>query len=155
MLDDSREADEARSSPRGAATTTSQLVFQLSAFAAIGVFGFVVDAAITYLCAKYLGLGPVLARPPGFTVATIANFALNRSVTFHGSSSPIVRAFLRYCLVASAGLVVNYATYSACVLFCLRLGIAVTPSVLPLFVAVGTGVAMSLTFLGFRQFAFR
>ena len=36
-----------------------------------------------------------------------------------------------------------------------RLGVPVTPGVLPLFVAVGAGAAMVVTFLGFRQFAFR
>jgi hypothetical protein len=31
----------------------------------------------------------------------------------------------------------------------------VTPAILPLFVAVGAGAAMVVTFLGFRFFAFR
>ncbi|RBP06422.1 putative flippase GtrA [Roseiarcus fermentans] len=131
------------------------LAFQVPAFAAVGVSGFVVDAAITVLCARYLGLSPVLARPPGFVVATITNFLLNRAITFRGSRAPFVRAFLRYCAVASAGLVVNYAAYSACVMLSPRFGVAVTPAILPLFVAVGAGVAMVVTFLGFRQFAFR
>jgi hypothetical protein len=34
-------------------------------------------------------------------------------------------------------------------------GVAVTPGVLPLFIAAGTGVAMVVTFVGFRFFAFR
>src|SRR4029077_20590608 len=55
---------------------------QIPAFAAIGVIGYVVDAGITFLGAKYLGLSPELARPPGFIVATIVNFVLNRSITF-------------------------------------------------------------------------
>jgi hypothetical protein len=38
---------------------------------------------------------------------------------------------------------------------CARLGIAVTPAILPLFIAAGSGVAMVLTFVGFRFFAFR
>ena len=72
--------------------------------------------AITYAGAKYLGLSPELARPPGFIVATIVNFLLNRAITFRHSAAPLVRAFVRYCAVASAGLAVNYAVYSACVL---------------------------------------
>ena len=105
--------------------------------------------------AKYLGLSPELARPPGFIVATIVNFALNRSITFRHSRAPLFRAFLRYCGVASVGLAVNYAVYSACVLLAPRAGIAVTPAILPLFVAAGSGAAMVLTFVGFRFFAFR
>jgi putative flippase GtrA len=128
---------------------------QVPAFAAVGLLGYVVDATITYVCARYLGLSPVFARPPGFLVATIFNFTLNRAITFRGSRAPLVRAFLRYCGVASLGLAVNYSVYSACVFLAPRAGIAVTPAILPLFVAAGSGVAMVLTFVGFRFFAFR
>jgi putative flippase GtrA len=128
---------------------------QVPAFAAIGLLGYFVDATITYVCAKYLGLSPELARPPGFLVATAVNFALNRSITFRHSHAPLFRAFLRYCGVASVGLAVNYSVYSACVLLAPRAGFAVTPAILPLFVAAGSGAAMVLTFVGFRFFAFR
>ncbi len=128
---------------------------QIPAFAAIGLFGYIVDAAITYVCAKYLGLSPELARPPGFLVATIVNFTLNRSITFRRSRAPLVRAFLRYCGVAAIGLAVNYAVYSACLALAPHIGIGVTPEILPLFVAAGSGAAMVLTFVGFRFFAFR
>ena len=124
-------------------------------FAVIGVFGYFVDAGITYFCAKYLGMSPVLARPPGFIVATIVNFGFNRAITFRHSQAPLAQAFVRYCLVASAGLAVNYAVYSACVLLAPHVGVAVTPAILPLFVAAGSGAAMILTFVGFRLFAFR
>jgi putative flippase GtrA len=131
-----------------------RIAAQIPAFAAIGFFGYLVDAAITFVGAKYLGLSPELARPPGFIVATIVNFTLNRSITFRHSRAPLFRAFLRYCGVASVGLAVNYAVYSACVLLAPRAGFAVTPAILPLFVAAGSGAAMVLTFLGFRFFAF-
>jgi putative flippase GtrA len=128
---------------------------QIPAFAAVGVIGYFVDAGITFLGAKYLGLSPELARPPGFIVATIVNFLLNRSITFRHSRAPLFRAILRYCGVASVGLAVNYSLYSACVVLAPRAGVAVTPAILPLFVAAGSGAAMVLTFLGFRFFAFR
>jgi putative flippase GtrA len=128
---------------------------QIPTFAAIGLTGYFIDAGITFLGAKYGGLSPELARPPGFLVATIVNFALNRSITFRRSRAPLFRAFLRYCGVAAIGLAVNYAVYSACVFFAPRAGIVVTPAILPLFVAAGSGVAMVLTFVGFRFFAFR
>ena len=128
---------------------------QIPTFAAIGLIGYFVDSAITYLGAKYVGLSPELARPPGFIVATIVNFALNRSITFRHARSPLAGSFMRYLLVASAGLAVNYAVYSACVFLAPSVGIAVTPAILPLFIAAGSGVAMVLTFVGFRFFAFR
>ncbi len=138
-----------------AAPTHGRIVEQVPAFAAIGLIGFLVDAGVTYLGAKYGGLSPELARPPGFIIATIVNFALNRWITFRHARSRLARSFVRYLLVASAGLAVNYAVYSACVFLAPSAGIAVTPAILPLFIAAGSGVAMILTFVGFRFFAFR
>ena len=137
------------------AAAHGRIVEQVPAFAAIGLTGYVVDAGITFLCAKYLGLSPELARPPGFIVATILNFMLNRSITFRHAQAPLAGSFLRYWLVASLGLAVNYAVYSACVALAPLAGIAVTPAILPLFVAAGSGAAMVVTFFGFRLFAFR
>ncbi|HTR12368.1 MAG TPA: GtrA family protein [Roseiarcus sp.] len=142
-------------SPSEAKGKQAGLAAQLPTFAAIGLVGYVVDASITYACAKYLGLSPELARPPGFIVATIVNFLLNRAITFRHSRAPLFRAFRRYVLVASAGLAVNYAVYSACVLMAPAAGVPVAPAVLPLFVAIGVGVSMFVTFLGFKLFAFR
>jgi putative flippase GtrA len=138
-----------------AAAAHGRIAEQVPAFAAIGVFGYVVDAGITFICARYLGLSPELARPPGFIVATIVNFTLNRFITFRHARTPLASSFVRYWLVASIGLAVNYAVYSACVVLAPAAGIAVTPAILPLFVAAGSGVAMALTFVGFRFFAFR
>ena len=132
-----------------------RIAVQIPSFALVGLVGFIVDAAMTYAGGRYAGLSPVLARPPGFIVATIVNFLLNRTITFRHSEAPLFRAFIRYCVVASAGLAVNYAAYSACVLLAPRFRIDVTPAILPLFVAVGAGAAMVVTFLGFRFFAFR
>jgi putative flippase GtrA len=150
---------DSNGSPMNGATAADALqgriAQQIPAFAAIGLIGYFVDAGITFVGAKYGGLSPELARPPGFIVATIVNFVLNRSITFRHSRAPLSRAFLRYCGVASLGLAVNYAVYSACVVLAPSLGIAVTPAILPLFVAAGSGVAMVLTFVGFRFFAFR
>ena len=150
---DSNEAPMSAVKP--VASGRGRIAEQVPAFAAIGVIGYFVDATITYVCAKYLGLSPELARPPGFLVATIVNFTLNRSITFRHSRTPLFRGFLRYCGVAAVGLAVNYAVYSACVFLAPRAGIAVTPAILPLFVAAGSGAAMVLTFIGFRFFAFR
>ena len=80
---------------------------------------------------------PELARPPAFIIATIVNFALNRAITFRHSRAPVLRAFPRYCGVASVGFAINYAVYSTCVISAPRLGIAVTPAILPLFIAAG------------------
>jgi putative flippase GtrA len=137
------------------AAAPGRIAEQVPTFAAIGLMGYFVDATITFVCAKYFGLSPELARPPGFIVATILNFALNRAITFRHSRAPVFRAFMRYCGVASVGLAVNYAVYSACVALAPTVGVVVMPAILPLFVAAGSGVAMVVTFVGFRFFAFR
>ena len=85
----------------------------------------------------------------------VLRFALNRAITFRHAKAPLARAFLRYGLVATAGLAVNYAVYSLCVVLWPLLGFTVTPGILPLFIAAGAGVAMAITFVGFRWFAFR
>ena len=131
-----------------------RMVEQIPVFAAIGVIGYFRRLRDHLVCAKYVGLPPELARPPGFIIATIVNFALNRAITFRNSRAPVLRAFPRYCGVASVGFAINYAVYSTCVISAPRLGIAVTPAILPLFIAAGSGVAMVLTFVGFRFFAF-
>ena len=56
------------------APTPGQIAQQIPAFAAIGPSGYTVDAGITFIGAKYLGLSPELARPPGFIIATIINY---------------------------------------------------------------------------------
>lgn len=138
-----------------AAPAHGRIATQIPFFAVIGVIGYFVDAGVTFVGAKYGGLSPELARPPGFIVATIVNFVLNRWITFRHARSRLTGSFVRYTLVALAGLVVNYAVYSACVVLAPYVGVAVTPAILPLFVAAGSGAAMILTFVGFRFFAFR
>jgi hypothetical protein len=46
-----------------AASPHGRIAEQVPAFAAIGVIGYLVDATMTYVCAKYLGLSPESARP--------------------------------------------------------------------------------------------
>jgi putative flippase GtrA len=133
----------------------SKLRRQIPAFVAVGLFGLVVDAGITYLLAQRFGLAPALARPPAFAIATMVNFALNRALTFRASVAPLLRAFVRYVAVCAAGLTVNYGVFLACVALSPLVGLEPRPAVLPLFVACGSAAAMVLTFLGFRYFAFR
>jgi putative flippase GtrA len=134
---------------------SASLKRQLPSFVAIGAFGYVVDASITYFCARALGVDPFLARFPGFIIATLANFALNRAFTFAHSTEPLWAAFVRYVMVCAVGLAVNYAAYAAGLGAYEFAGHAATPAVLPVFVAFGSGVAMFFTYFGFRLFAFR
>ncbi len=124
------------------------------AFAIVGFLGFLVNSSVTSLLA-WGGLSLALARPPGVLVATVFNFVLNRRFTFQATHLPIGPAFLRYVAVTAAGLVVNYLAYLAAIAIAPHFGIPATPVTAPLFVAVGVGAAMFVTFEGFRRFAFR
>jgi putative flippase GtrA len=128
---------------------------QVPAFALVGAFGFVVDSGLTYALVRGFGADPFVARVPAFAVATVFNFLLNRSLTFAGSRAPWLAAFVRYCLVCAAGLAVNWSVYAAALALVQGAGYRPTPEMLPIFVAFGTGIAMFVTFFGFKRFAFK
>jgi putative flippase GtrA len=142
-------------SARNALDARAQLARQIPAFAIVGAIGFLVDAGLTFAFAQWLGAPALLARPPAFALATLVNFALNRTFTFRAVEMPILPALARYAVVCAAGGAVNYAVYALCLGLAPLAGVAVTPNILPLFVACGSCAAMMLTFVGFRSFAFR
>jgi putative flippase GtrA len=123
-------------------------------FAIVGFTGFILDSGVT-AGLQGLGLAFAFARPPGVVLATVLNFLLNRRFTFQATHLPIWPAFARYVGVASLGLAVNYLTSLVAERLATWLGLASTPFTAPIFVALGVGAAMVLTFHGFRHFAFR
>lgn len=133
----------------------SSLKRQLPAFVAVGLFGYVVNSTITYSLNRAFGVDPYLARFPAFAVATVLNFLLNRFLTFSHTTEPMMRAFVRYVMVCAVGLAVNYAAYALALAVWGALNLPMPPSMLFLFVAFGSGVAMFVTYFGFRMFAFR
>jgi putative flippase GtrA len=135
--------------------TREALARQIPAFLIIGALGFCLDAAITVALARRFGVPPLLARPPAFVVVTLINFALNRAFTFRSAETAWLGALGRYILVCLAGLAINYAVYAALLALSPSFGVALSPAMLTLFVACGTGAATLLTFTGFRSFAFK
>jgi putative flippase GtrA len=135
--------------------TRDALARQIPAFLIIGALGFCLDAAITVTLVGRFAVPPLLARPPAFVVVTLVNFALNRAFTFRSARRAWLGALARYILVCVAGLTVNYAVYAALLALAPSFGVAVSPTMLTLFVACGTGAATLLTFAGFRSFAFK
>jgi len=138
-----------------AIVSPSNLRRQVPAFALVGAFGFVVDSALTYSFVHGCGLSPYVARLPAFAIATLCNFVLNRSLTFAGSRAPWLPALLRYGVVCAAGLAVNWSVFSAAFALAERMGLASWSATLLVCIALGTGVAMFVTFFGFKRFAFR
>ena len=93
--------------------------------------------------ARYLGLSPVLARPPGFIVATMVNFApqpLHHLPPRAGAAGSRLRPLLAGRVGRPGGQLRRLFGLRRCSRRCV--GIAVTPAILPLFVAAGSGAAM-------------
>jgi putative flippase GtrA len=138
-----------------AAETRGALAHQIPAFLAIGALGFCLDAGLTVAFVRWFGVSPLLARLPAFALVTLVNFALNRAFTFRSTGTPWLAALGRYILVCLAGTAVNYAVYAICLAVAASAGVVISPALLTLFVACGTGAAALITFVGFRSFAFR
>ncbi len=80
-------------------------------FAVVGAAGFVVDVAVLYLSAPWLGWYG--ARVLSFLAAASATWALNRRYTFAArpSGSSLLREYLGYLVTMLGGAAVNYAAY--------------------------------------------
>ena len=128
---------------------------QIPAFLIVGALGFCLDASLTVAFVQWFAAPPLLARAPSFLVVTLFNFVLNRAFTFRAGHMSWAGALGRYVLVCIGGLAVNYSVYAACLMAATRFGVAISPAILTLFVACGTGTATIFTFTGFRSFAFR
>lgn len=117
----------------------------------VGALGFAVDGGLLMLLTTGFGLSPVLARCFSFPLAVTATWLLNRRWTFAGGAAVApARQYAVYTLIQLAGLAVNFSVFTALILW------------LPAFerwplaaLALGAGLAMCLTYLLSRHFAFR
>jgi putative flippase GtrA len=155
LLAERRAKEALAMNPReGALDKKTDVARQIPAFLIVGSIAFCIDAGLTVLIAVGGGVSPYFARPPAVVVATLAGFFLNRAFTFQARSGDLRRDLARYALVAASGQVVNYAVYAAALAGAHALGLEASATVIAICVACGAGVAMVLTFAGFRFFAF-
>lgn len=119
-------------------------------FGLVGVVGFVVDAGVLQALVTLGGWGPVESRAISVPAAVLATWLLNRSITFRDYEGSAWRSLVRYVAVSAAGASVNFAVYTLLVLA--SSAMAAHP-LLPL--AVASGVALIVNYLGSRHFAFR
>lgn len=119
-------------------------------FGLVGVVGFAVDAGVLQLLVMQ-GWNPVSARGVAIPVAVLATWALNRGFTFReAKSAPALPSLLRYVGVSAAGAAVNFAVYTALVV---SADVMAAHPLLAL--AIASGIAMAVNYLGSRHFAFR
>jgi len=119
-------------------------------FAAGGVIGFLLDAAIVEALVRQAGWNPYLARVPSFLAAASATWAWNRYLSFaHRRGPDRRREWLRWMGVMSLGAGVNYAIYA--LLIALSATIRDWPAA---GVAAGSAAAAAINFLGARGAVF-
>jgi putative flippase GtrA len=127
------------------------MIGQILRFGAVGIIGFVVDAASLRLCLMAFGLDFYSGRVISFLVAATTTYALNRIWTFGGQASTRPHRQLALWLVLMSGsALINYGTY----VLCLQLDpiIRQWPE---LAVAAGSISAMGINFLAARFIVFR
>jgi putative flippase GtrA len=91
----------------------ARLVGEFCRFGAVGVAGFVVDAAVL-TAALALGLGPWLGRVVSYLVAASTTFALNRAWTYRAAPrDAVARRWAVFLAVNLVGFACNYGAYAA------------------------------------------
>lgn len=85
---------------------------RLARYLLVGNIGFDIDAAVTLLLAGHTGLDPRLSRVPGFLLASLATYLLNRHWTFGSAArGGFWRGWAAYMLASGIGALLNYVTY--------------------------------------------
>lgn len=82
---------------------------QFSKFLSVGVIATLVDWAIFYLLAGYLGIFYLLSLAVSYLASTVLNFFVNRRFTFGNKSRKIHVQFMSFIAIALVGLALNEA----------------------------------------------
>jgi putative flippase GtrA len=126
---------------------------QLMTFLVVGGFGFLVDAGLFFIFLHLFGLDILVSRALAFLPATLVTWWANRLFTFRPSADApvfLMREYLKYLLVQSAGIAINFLVFYLMVLW---LPVAATHTLLPL--AAGSVIALLFNFSGARFLVFR
>lgn len=120
-------------------------------FVIVGGIGFAVDGGFLMLLNAGYGLSPFLARCVSFPLALTVTWLLNRSWTFTGGADVApLRQYMLYTLIQLGGLAINFSAFIALIFWLPdfeRLPLAA--------LTLGAALAMVLTYLLSRHFAFR
>ncbi len=124
---------------------------QVAWFAAGGVLGFAVDAAIVHALVRWAGWNPYAARVLSFLAAASVTWAWNRTFTFaHRRHLRAAAEWTRWMAVMGGGAVLNYTVYA------LLVAMSDTVRHWPaLGVAAGSAVAAVVNFCAARGVVFR
>lgn len=131
-------------------TTVRSSFIQLFLFAVAGVIGFVVDTAVLYVLAPYMG--PFYARIVSFLAAVLTTWLVNRALAFRNRSSALSKKseFARYLILMLAGGLINYGVYSGLIVYS-----PLVRQYLVLGVAAGSLAGMVVNYLSSRFLIYR
>jgi putative flippase GtrA len=85
-------------------------------FFVVGAIGFLTDGGILQAEIWRWHVPPLLARLPSFAVAILVTWRLNRDFTFHTPEKSFRESFPIYLASNGAGLAINFAVYTGCVM---------------------------------------
>jgi putative flippase GtrA len=113
-----------------------------------GGTAFIVDAGITTGLTSLAEVNPLIARIIAILVAMVVAWLMHRRITFDMRTPPSLTEFARFAAVAWTANLLNFAIYA--VILTLR------PGTWPFAaLVISTGVAMVVSYLGFRFGVFR
>lgn len=116
-------------------------------FIVAGSTAFVTDVGVFQVLHATLSVNPLIARLLSISVAMVVSWLINRRLTFDVPGPPRLAEFLRFAAIAWMSSAVNYAVFAAALLL--------RPDVWPpLAIAIATGVAMGVSYLGMRLAVF-
>lgn len=76
-------------------------------FGVVGMIGIGIDFFITWLCKEKMGINKYISNAIGFSFAVVNNFLWNRYWTFEANDQPFAEQFVKFVLIAFAGLAIN------------------------------------------------
>jgi putative flippase GtrA len=125
---------------------------RIAAFAVVGGVGFATDALVLSVLVSVFGINIYVARALAFVPATLVTWLLNRSWSFRTHAAPAHQRrqeYLRYFVVQTGGVLVNFAVFA--------LLVAMIPAlrsypVIPL--AVGSAFGLIVNYSGARLWVF-
>lgn len=117
-------------------------------FLTAGIAALTTDAIVLTLLTNGLGLSPFTARIFSISVAMVASWLINRTMTFAVTTTPTFAEFARFAMVSWLAQAVNYAIFAAVLLL--------RPETHPVAALIAASlVAMFVSYVGFRFGVFR
>ena len=101
----------------------SARLVSLLRFGLVGSLGFLVDAAIVFLCANCFNIDPLLSRIPAWIAAVSTTYNFNSRFTFKVKGSPFAKnrksltRYLFYVVSQLSGGCINIVVFSSLVYF--------------------------------------